>query len=305
MPRLPGQSPFVISALAALTLSLAACDNSNDATSAKPERPASTDQAEQPATGAPDGGSDGNHDTNAGPDGADQSNGRPVPEKLTHHTETLERRPDGCEGDQCPVFDARLELYDGQPALNQAIRERLASQLVVNSEDPATPDSLEAAAEQFLATAAGTAGEGGQGWELSGNTKQIGRWRTLVTVAINSYEFTGGAHGMPITQWLNWDLASNGPVSLGNLIEAGQEDAFWEAARRAHGQWLEQEAPTDDGTFQEDWPFQQTDAFRLTRAGVVLHYDVYSIAPYSMGQPEFTLPWEDLEGVIRARYRPR
>lgn len=299
MPRLPGQSLFILSALAAVTLSLAACDNSKDATSGKKDQPAATEQGQKPA--AEDGSHKAGDDQKAGP--ADQGDAKTVPEKLTPHTETLKRSPDGCH-DDCPVFEAELELYDGQPALNQAIRERLTSQLVANGEDTATPDSLEAAAEQFLATAAGTGGDGGQGWQLSGNTKQLGRWRTLVTVAINSYEYTGGAHGMPMTQWLNWDLASDEPVYLGNLIETGQEDAFWQAAHRAHHRWLEKEVPKDDGNFQEDWPFQQTDSFRLTNKGVLLNYNVYSIAPYSMGQPQLTLPWDDLKGVIRARYRP-
>ncbi len=298
MPRLPGQSPFVITALAALTLSLAACDNSNDAASDGSEQAAPTDQTS-------DGGKAGADPTSAAGDqaGTATDGTRSVPDKLKHHTETMERRPEGCDGDGCPVFEVSLQVYEGQPALNQAVRDRLTSQLVVGGEDPATPDSLEDAARQFLATAASTAGEDGPGWELSGSSKQIGRWQNLVTVAINSYEFTGGAHGMPITQWLNWDLAANRPVSLGNLIETGQEDAFWRAARRAHEGWLSEDAPDDD-TFQEDWPFQQTDSFRLTGKGVVLHYDVYSIAPYSMGQPEFTLPWDQLEGVIRPTYRP-
>ncbi|MBF5055778.1 hypothetical protein Y5W_01072 [Alcanivorax sp. 521-1] len=299
MPRLPGQSPFVITALAALTLSLAACDNSNDAASGEPETSAPAEQAD----GAPDASEQtASNGDEAGADPA-ADGASPVPDKLTHHTETLERRPEGCDGDGCPVFEVSLQVYDGQPALNRAVRERLTSQLVVSGEEPATPDSLEAAAEQFLATATST-GDEGPAWELSGGTQQVGRWKNLVTVAINSYEFTGGAHGMPITQWLNWDLAEGRPVTLGNLVETGREQAFWNAARAAHDRWLNREAPADDNTFQDDWPFQQTDSFRLTRKGVVLHYDVYSIAPYSMGQPEFTLPWDELDGVIRPRYRP-
>jgi hypothetical protein len=87
------------------------------------------------------------------------------------------------------------------------------------------------------------------------------------------------------------------------VINPGQEDAFEAAARRAHERWLEKEVDSDED-FRQAWPFQESSDFRLTRKGLVLHYDVYSIAPYVMGQPTLTLPWKDLEGVIREEYRP-
>ncbi|GAA5131777.1 DUF3298 and DUF4163 domain-containing protein [Alloalcanivorax gelatiniphagus] len=286
MMRRSGQPPLLIASALALALSLAACDNSNQA---PPKQDAGTDSGtEQPA--APDSGTP-----------AESS--RPVPAKLDHQMETLERRPEGCDGDDCPKFEVRLQVYEGQPELNAAVRRQLASQLVVSGENPDSPDSLEAAAGQFLDTAAGLSGEDSHGWELSGDTKQLGRWKDLVTIAINTYEFTGGAHGLPVTRWLNWDLGENHAVPLGRLIEPGQEQAFWDAAERAHGRWVEKEAPSDSG-FRDDWPFQQTDSYRLTRNGVLLHYNVYSIAPYAMGQPQLTVPWKDLEGVVRPRYRP-
>ena len=146
-------------------------------------------------------------------------------------------------------------------------------------------------------------GDGARGWELSGESRQLGRWKDLLTVAIDSYEFTGGAHGLPVTRWLNWDLAAHRPVPLGQVIKPGQEDALEAAARRAHDRWLEKEVDSDED-FRQAWPFQESSDFRLTRKGLVLHYDVYSIAPYVMGQPTLTLPWKDLDGVIREEYRP-
>lgn len=285
MTRLTGQPPFLAAAALASLLSLAACDgtgnNGNDSTA---DRVSQKDGKPTQAQSSDD-------------------TVRPVPKKLTHQTETLERRPDGCEGDDCPIFEARWQVYQGQPELNAAVRRQLISQLATGGEKPTAADSLDVAAERFLASAAEVPAPNGRGWELSGDAKQVGRWRDLVTIAVSSYEFTGGAHGMPVTRWLNWDLAENRAVPLGRVIESGREDAFWTAAASAHGRWVDEQAPDDD-TFREDWPFQQSDTYRLTDDGVILHYDVYSIAPYAMGQPELTVPWSDLEDVVRARYRP-
>lgn len=300
MTTATGQPLLLIIATLALLLSLAACDNGSDIS---PDIPSDNDDPAS-AHGAGEA-------TDPAADSAASNNGnvRPVPKKLSHQTETLERRPEGCDDDDCPVFEARLPVYEGQPELNAAVRRQLTSQLVAGGENPTTPESLEAAADRFLAIAGDESTRGGQGWELSGSASQVGRWGDLVTIAVSSYEFTGGAHGMPVTRWLNWDLADNRAVPLGRVIEPGQEEAFWAAVTKAHQRWLDKHAPSGGAqphgdTFRRDWPFQQTDTYRLSDDGVVLHYDVYSIAPYAMGQPELTIPWSDLDGVIRARYRP-
>jgi len=271
-------------ALTAL-LALSACDNGPEQDAGQPADKA--DPAGEPA--APrDGGS-----TTAAPT-----------DKLQTRQETLRRRADNCSGDDCAKVAVDLELYEGQPELNQAVRRRMVQQLGGSGENQEPPpESLEEAAERFLTTAEEIPGEGSRGWELSGESQQLGRWKDLLTVAIDSYEFTGGAHGLPVTRWLNWDLAAHRPVSLGQVIIPGQEDAFEDAARRAHDRWLDKEVDSDED-FRQAWPFQESSDFRLTRKGLVLHYDVYSIAPYVMGQPTLTLPWKDLEGVIREEYRP-
>jgi hypothetical protein len=277
-------------ALAAL-LALSACDNSSEQGSEQgPDQPAEkTDPA--PAD-------------DAATEQSDRSAASATAEKLETHNETLRRRADNCSGDDCAKVAVDLELYEGHPELNQAVRRRMVQQLGGGGEDQgAPPESLDEAADRFLATAAGIPGDGARGWELSGESRQLGRWKDLLTVAIDSYEFTGGAHGLPATRWLNWNLATHRPVTLGQVITPGQEDAFEKAARRAHDRWLDKEVDSD-GDFRQAWPFQESSDFRLTRKGLVLHYDVYSIAPYVMGQPTLTLPWEDLDGVIRAKYRP-
>ena len=34
----------------------------------------------------------------------------------------------------------------------------------------------------------------------------------------------------------------------------------------------------------------------------MLHYNVYHIAPYAMGQPTLTIPYEQLDGIVREKY---
>lgn len=280
-------SPWLRAGALAALLALSACDNSAE------EGPEQTAGEQDPAP-----------DDNGAPQQSEPPTTTAPAEKLETRQETLRRRADNCSGDDCAKVAVDLELYEGHPELNQAVRRRMIQQLGGSGEDQgAPPKTLEEAADRFLATAAEIPGDGARGWELSGESRQLGRWKGLLTVAIDSYEFTGGAHGLPVTRWLNWDLATHRPVSLGQVINPGQENTFEDAARRAHDRWLEKEVDSDED-FRQAWPFQESSDFRLTRKGLVLHYDVYSIAPYVMGQPTLTLPWKDLGGVIRDEYRP-
>ncbi len=42
----------------------------------------------------------------------------------------------------------------------------------------------------------------------------------------------------------------------------------------------------------------------LTREGMTVKYDAYTIAPYSYGEPELRIPYKDLVGILRPEFIP-
>ena len=94
--------------------------------------------------------------------------------------------------------------------------------------------------------------------------------------------------------------------ALDEALEPGKHPAFVEALQRAHQTWLttNEDAQRDRAAYDRMWPFQESDNFALTHAGVVVKYDAYSIAPYSYGEPELTIPYADLKGVLRPEFMP-
>ena len=225
-----------------------------------------------------------------------------APEVLDAQVETLELRPPNCpSADDCASVTIRRAVFADHPALNDAIYAQLLSQLQGNGEsDDAPLDSLEKVAQKFLDDSAAVQVDSAAQWQLNGDAKQLARNGELLTIVINSYLYTGGAHGMPVSRWLNWDLAQEKALSLKDVIVPGEEQSFWKLAEAAHGQWLESQQVDDD--FQNNWPFTQSDDFRITEAGLVLLYGVYTLGPYSMGEVELTVPREKLVGVIRESY---
>ncbi|WP_160151506.1 DUF3298 and DUF4163 domain-containing protein [Microbulbifer sp. ALW1] len=214
-----------------------------------------------------------------------------------------ERAPDCTQPEECASVSITREVFVQRSELNDAARKQLLTQLQGFGEagKENTSASLEQVAEDFLAEAAQVADISSAHWQLSGAVKSLARRGDLLTLEISSYLFTGGAHGMPATQWMNWDLAQNAPVTLADVIKPGKEGDFWKQAEAAHQQWQDEQSVDEE--FRENWPFARTDDFRMTDNGLHLLYGVYTLGPYSMGQVELTLPQEKLTEILREPYQ--
>jgi len=245
----------------------------------------------------------------AGCDGArdrepDATDSRAPIGKLESKLETFERRASGCAaGQDCAAVSVSREVFEQRPALNRTVRRLLIRQLQGNGEDQTSATSLEEVADNFLAEAAQAEGVSSAPWQLTGEARRLSRRGNLLTVEINSYLYTGGAHGMPSVHWLNWDLATGEAVSLDQIIQGGREREFWREARAAHQRWLDDQ-PGANREFRKMWPFRRSEDFRLGDEGLVLLYGVYVLGPYVLGPVQLTIPWEELRDLVREQYLP-
>jgi len=96
-------------------------------------------------------------------------------------------------------------------------------------------------------------------------------------------------------------------MSLEDALIPGRHAQYVAALQRAHAKWLEQnpDARRDPAAYGKMWPFQESDNFALTRDGIVVKYDAYSIAPYSHGEPELHIPYADLRGILKPELLPQ
>ncbi|AFT68436.1 Lipoprotein [Alloalcanivorax dieselolei B5] len=220
---------------------------------------------------------------------------------LTSKSQTLTRESESCPDDPCSKVALQWLTFPEDTSLTRALESTLLEQLSNGADDGAS--SFAAVADGFLFDAREAAEMESMGWELNAKVSLLGERAGLVTLQLDSYEITGGAHGMPVVQLLNWDRREQRRATLQDVLQPGREDAFWKAAAEVHQQWLANDIEADKD-FRDTWPFLQTGDFHVTDQGVALLYNVYSIAPYAMGQPELTVPWTKLEGLIQERYRP-
>lgn len=202
----------------------------------------------------------------------------------------------GCSNADCPLVNIDTIHFPANPRLDGIVEKRLL-QLTQDNERSALPSSLKAYEEQFMASA-----QSRNSSYLQAKVRE--QHDGLVIIELSSYLDTGGAHGMPGRGFINYSRQQDKVLSLQDMLVPGQEATFWKTAEEAHKGWLISTGMDKDAEFVKTWPFRQTPHIALTYGAVVLKYEVYAIAPYSMGHIELKIPYPRLNGVIRPELFP-
>ncbi|WPO99555.1 RsiV family protein [Pseudomonas sp. HR96] len=202
----------------------------------------------------------------------------------------------GCSiGADCPLVNIDTLHFPDEPQLDALVQQRLL-QMTRNAPNAPVAPTLQAYEAQFLSKA-----DSRYSSYLQAKVRE--QHDGLVIIELSSYLDEGGAHGTPGRGFINWSRQQHKALTLQDMLLPGQEEAFWKAAEEAHRGWLK--TVTEQGpNFARDWPFQKTPNIALTYGGVILKYDVYSIAPYAMGHPEIKIDYPRLNGVIKPQLFP-
>lgn len=230
------------------------------------------------------------------PDATDQVTSR---EGLFTQENKWKRSKPGCEG-ECPTLEVDTLIFAGNLELTRLVDHALA--MMTGVDDGQTPPygTIAEFEEHY--------------WKVAGSRDSVilaarlrYRSKYLTVVELDSWQyFTGAAHGIGATQFLNWDNERRGVVPLDAILVPGGRERFNEALRRAHERWLakQPDARADPETWNRMWPFRPSENYAFTDQGIAVKYDTYELAPYSYGQPELLIPYSDLEGVLRVEYAP-
>lgn len=208
-------------------------------------------------------------------------------------------KPD-CRGD-CPKLTVDSLVFPGHAKLGELVDHALATMTGLNAGQPPAYDTIAGFERYFWETAAPRD-------EVFLAAKTRYRSEGLTVIELDSWQyFTGAAHGVSATQFLNWDNNRQIVLGLAQVLQPGQTDAWVSALKDAHTRWLPTQDPYKDDPegYLRLWPFQPSDNFALTDLGVVVKYGSYELAPYSSGQPELLIPYEALQGVLRPEFLPR
>lgn len=210
-----------------------------------------------------------------------------------------EKTAPACSG-ECPEIKVNSLVFPGEPMLTELVDHALAMMTGIDPDNPPGYTTIEGFESYFWKTAGAR-----DKVFLNAKTRYRNRHLTVIELGSGQY-FTGAAHGISATQFLNWNNAGRKVLGIHNVLRQNEHDSYVVALKRAHEQWL-----TTQSGFQENpeqyrrlWPFQPSDNFALTDMGLVVKYDSYALAPYSSGQPELLIPYNELNGILKPEFIP-
>ena len=205
----------------------------------------------------------------------------------------------GCTGAECPSLKIRRLAFTGHDRFNKFLDETLASLAELETKQTAPFKTLAAFQKYFFAVAKPR-------WEVVLEAGVRRETPALVVVQLDSYVFSGGAHGASTTQYINWLPKVDRLLTLETMILPSAASKFEQALRRQHAEWLKTNtvAQENPAAYSKTWPFTMSDNVALLAEGLAVTYDPYVLAPYSFGRPTFVIPYSELNGILRPELMP-
>lgn len=124
--------------------------------------------------------------------------------------------------------------------------------------------------------------------------------KNLLVYRVDYNEYTGGAHGIYMSSFLNLDLRTLAPIRLDDLFVNGYEepltDLLWNQLMADNKVATRQEL--EDMGYATTGNLEPTENFYLDREGITFYYNVYDITPYVMGPVKITLPYQMMQHLL-------
>jgi hypothetical protein len=202
-----------------------------------------------------------------------------------------------CEA--CPLVRISIPEADDKTVLggsvNRAIREEIFELLDFDQERKI--DDIPGAIEAFQMGYQNLQKEFPEeltGWEASVEGTKSYEDPSLLTIKLNTYLFTGGAHGYGATTYLNFDKKTGEEIEGSELLKKPED--FLKFAEKVFRKKYDipLDAPINSTGFMfEANRFILPKNIGLTAENIVLHYNPYEAASYADGALILEIPLEE------------
>lgn len=129
-------------------------------------------------------------------------------------------------------------------------------------------------------------------WDAQIDGEVMYHSEVVISIALTSYQNTGGAHGLLSISFLNFDVETGKPISNKNLFS--DYAAFKEIAEA----YFKKEIEGKEEQYFEPDNFTLPANIGFDDEGVFLLYNAYEIAPYSTGLTEIHIPFEEVNMLL-------
>jgi len=144
------------------------------------------------------------------------------------------------------------------------------------------------------------------GWEAKIDGKVVYDEADVLTIKLDSYIFTGGAHGYGASTFLNFDkqkgIELNNDELFKNIVDFQK---FVEIKFREKEGIPKDKSINSTGYMFEDELFKLPETMGFTKNGLQLLYNRYEVASYSDGPVVLTLPYDEVDTYLAMDYREK
>jgi hypothetical protein len=136
-------------------------------------------------------------------------------------------------------------------------------------------------------------------WEARINAEVSFENRRVLSIRMDSYLFTGGAHGYSATNFLNFDIEKGEKINTRELFrDLLAFRAFAEGKFRKQEK-IPAEAPINSTGFMFELDtFYLPENIGLTPKGILLLYNQYEVASYADGQIQLLIPFKEAKKFV-------
>ncbi|CAM3448019.1 DUF3298 and DUF4163 domain-containing protein [Zobellia roscoffensis] len=121
----------------------------------------------------------------------------------------------------------------------------------------------------------------------------------FLTIELNSYIFTGGAHGYSSQHFLNFDKNKGKELENWEIFKDRQDFEKFAEQKFRDQEHIPQEGPINSTGFMfESDMFYLPENIGFTKDGIKLLYNPYEVASYADGPIVLTLPYKDVKPYL-------
>lgn len=142
-------------------------------------------------------------------------------------------------------------------------------------------------------------------WDSDLDMKLLWNADSIISIAFQSYQYTGGAHGISNTLLRVFDLRSHKVVGINDVFKSGYgltlRNVLEQALRKEYN--IPDNSPLNgDNGILFDKHLALTKNFYITGKGIGFVYNPYEVAPYYVGQIELYVPFEKIKSIVQPDY---
>ncbi len=204
----------------------------------------------------------------------------------------------------CPKVEIAIFYFKGNTkiaeTINSIVKKEVITQLLYDDAGKTTSikESINSFKNRYLELKRMYLDEN-LNWEASIKGTVVYENKDLLTIKLETYVFTGGAHGNSISRFLNFDKKKGDQLENWQLFKDKEAFKNYAEIKFKIQEHISQSASINSSGFMfEDDVFYMPENIGFTEKGLQLLYNTYEIASYADGPISITLPYDELKSYL-------